>query len=1657
MQSGYGFVGWFTAPEGGEEVTARTVPSSSPALQTLYARWTASYLAVTFDSNGGAPLGTKGTKNVFFGSAYGPLPTPTSIGYTFTGWYTAAIDGDLVTELSTATTPEDHSLYAHWTANALTVNFDSLGGSVPAASSRTVTFNATYGALPAPNKPGYRFLGWYAQITGGSEVGSETIVTNPSTPQTLYARWAPNGYTVTFDPNGGVSLKTKGTKNVTFGDAYDTLPVPSYTGYVFLGWYTAATVGSLVTEADLVSDPSNHTLYAHWMADAVTVNFDSLGGLAPAPANTSVVFQGTYGALPVTTRAGYHFDGWFTTAAGGTEITPESTVTKSSSPQTLFAHWSPNSYTVSFDYQGGSGAERAATPVTFDKVYKTLPTPGLAGHTFTGWYTAPKDGDLVTSASTVAIPEDHTLYAHWTAHAVTVNFDTQGGTTPSPATLSFFFGEAYGELPSSSKQGYAFAGWQEQADSESTLTPTSSVTSPGKLATLSARWTPNSYTVSFDTQGGSDPTPASLSVSSGSTHGALPAPTKPGYTFAGWYTARIGGNLVTAASKATTFADHTLYARWAPISLVVSFDARQGKAVETTKVIAFNTPYGDLPESTYTGYRFDGWYTKADDSGTPATASTLVTDTNREQTLYAHWSPKNYTVTLDTQGGELESATATVTFTGTYGELPAPTKTGYTFAGWYSAADEDGTEILATTPVTDADDHSLYAHWTPNHYTVTFDSQEGTDPTPASLSVPFGGQYGALPTPTKPGYDFVDWHTTKTDGNLVTAASKVVIPEDHALYARWAPIPVVVSFDAQQGAVDETGKIVAFNTAIGDLPESTYTGYRFDGWYTEADDTGSPVTGSTLIVDVSGEQTLYAHWSPKDYAITLDTQGGELETSTATVTFTGTYGELPAPTKTGYTFAGWYSSADEDGTEILATTPVTDADDHSLYARWTPNQYTVTFDSQEGSDPIPASLSVSFGEQYGILPTTIKESYTLEGWFTSAVDGDLVAVETLVSSAEDHILYAHWVANEITLTFDVKGGNSLGAEGSRKVPFDSPYSDLPIPSAVGCAFVGWYTTDDETGTNVLVADSAPNARDHTLYARWTPNTYQVTFDAQTGSVVGPTTIGFSFGNTYGTLPVATKENYAFEGWFTAAEDGDLVTETSFVTSPNSYTLYAHWGANKIKVTFDAQGGADLGLYGSATLSYDSPYGELPTPTRAGYTFTGWFTTSTGWMLVSPNEDVVNPSDHSLYAHWKPNRYTVIFDTQKGAAVEPPTSSVTFGDEYGTLPVTTRQNYNFDGWYTEANEGMLIGGLSTVAIPRNHTLFAHWSPNKLTIAFDVQGGDTLPGSGTKTLPFNGTYGELPVPVKTGYSFMGWFTSTDRSGDAITAEDSIISVEDHVLYARWSANVLRRETQGYTPQDLFLGIDEVRRGQIKSLAFVDVAPTEGLLYDVSAEKHESVVAQVSGNSSTGYDIVIGSTGGVLANADSSNLFAGLAQLRSLDLSSFDGSQITNAGYMFAGSVLPDNLSFRPGFGAYILNMESMFNGAALPPGLTSFPAGFGSRARHLDNMFARATLSSELTLPSGFGAQATYLNFMFYGAILPPGLTSFPAGFGAQAEDLSAMFYGASLNADIDWSQTTFAHLSTLSLMGTFGGTIWNGHTIKVENAATQEKFLAALLP
>ncbi|GEM_PF-627866 len=342
--------------------------------------------------------------------------------------------------------------------------------------------------------------------------------------------------------------------------------------------------------------------------------------------------------------------------------------------------------------------------------------------------------------------------------------------------------------------------------------------------------------------------------------------------------------------------------------------------------------------------------------------------------------------------------------------------------------------------------------------------------------------------------------------------------------------------------------------------------------------------------------------------------------------------------RSGYTFEGWSTSVDGNGTIYIPGGMLLIGNSNTiLYAKWTPNTYTVTFDAQGGTSPDPASKTVAFDSTYGLLATTNKINFGFAGWWTGAGGtGTEITAESTVSITTDTTLYAHWSADIFTVTFDAQGGTDP-VPASKTVVFDSTYGPLATTTRPSRTFAGWWTGTEGTGTEITAVSTVDITTDTTFYAKWTPNTYTVTFDAQGGTDPVPAFKTVIFDSSYGSLATTTKTGWIFDGWWTGIEGtGTQITAESLVSISDDIILYAKWTPNTYTVTFDAQGGTSPNP-ASKTVTYSTTYGALATTTKTDRTFGGWWTGTEGTGIEITAESTVSiTSNIILYAKWLEN-------------------------------------------------------------------------------------------------------------------------------------------------------------------------------------------------------------------------------------------------------------------------------------------------------------------------------------------------------------------------------------------------------------------------------------
>ena len=335
--------------------------------------------------------------------------------------------------------------------------------------------------------------------------------------------------------------------------------------------------------------------------------------------------------------------------------------------------------------------------------------------------------------------------------------------------------------------------------------------------------------------------------------------------------------------------------------------------------------------------------------------------------------------------------------------------------------------------------------------------------------------------------------------------------------------------------------------------------------------------------------------------------------------------------KTGHTFAGWNTQADGNGTpRAEGSTFTMGASNVTLYAKWTINTYTVTFDSQGGS--VVSSQTVDHGGKATEPTVPTKAGHTFGGWYKESGCTNVWDFPTDTVTA-DVTLFAKWTANNYTITFDENDAEATGTMTAQTIASGST-ANLTVCgfTKTGWAFDGWATT---SGGAVVYADGdsyTMGTANVTLYAKWTINTYTVTFDSQGGSVVSSQTVDHGGKATEPTVP--TKAGHTFGGWY--KESGctnvwDFPTDT--VTA--DVTLFAKWTANNYTITFDENDAEATGTMTAQTIASGSTANLTVCGfTKTGWAFDGWATTSGGAVVYADGASyTMGTANVTLYAKW----------------------------------------------------------------------------------------------------------------------------------------------------------------------------------------------------------------------------------------------------------------------------------------------------------------------------------------------------------------------------------------------------------------------------------------
>ena len=863
---GYHFAGWYTEKDlgTGEQVTGVELGTIGDI--TVYAHWGLEVYDITYIGADGVT--STNPVNYTIESETFTITALTKVGYTFDGWFEDdACEVVADTTIETGTTG-DLVFYASWTPIEYTIEYNLYGGGYSGEASPGTYTIETGAELVDPVLDGSFFVGWYDAAEGGAVVTS--IEVGEVGNKTLYARW------LTFDSEGGSEI----TGGVSYSADGVTEPqAPTLDWYDFGGWYLDETFED---EYDFALPSTSMTVHALWIPTEYEIEY-VLGGGENAPSNPATYNVEDEVVFADASREGYTFNGWYGNAQFTTEQVTGITV-GSHGKVTVFASFSINQYTISFETGGGTTVSEITQD--YGTAVSAPAQPSKTGYEFVGWYeSAPSELYNFTTMPA----RDFTLYAAWELVTYDIIYNLDGGingANPSGYTIE----SATIELADAAKRGYEFVGWF--SDSGLGVEVTSIEAGSHGDVELFAGWEVIEYDITYHLpDGATHSNPDFYTVETDIT--SFEDGVKTGYTFDGWFAdadleqrvTSYGGGAIGAIELWAGFTANE-YTVWLDgkeqAAYTIDFDLGGAEGNVPAQVVTAEVGL-TVPEAPqWEGRVFAGWYDNAECEGLPYDFSGTVTTS---RTLYAKWVvPQGTPVAV---GGEysaaidgtamhkvsvvpLVSGNVTLTTTGSIDTIAWL----YDAEGNLLKANDDGgadgSNFLIVYNMTAGQEYVLefrgYSRAASGTATLTVagrtEAADGGTASDVSGSkvVTFDGEF-TLPVPAeRDNWLFRGW--ADEDGVMYTDATGAGIrvwdkAEETVLVSVWEADGFTVSFVTGQGTPVE--EVVLPYGARLDVNEyvTTRDGYSFVGWFESSAD-ADPYDASTM---PDHDVTLYAKWT----------------------------------------------------------------------------------------------------------------------------------------------------------------------------------------------------------------------------------------------------------------------------------------------------------------------------------------------------------------------------------------------------------------------------------------------------------------------------------------------------------------------------------------------------------------------------------------------------------------------------------------------------------------------------------------------------------------------------------------------------------------------------------------------------------------------------
>ena len=1120
---------------------------------------------------------------------------------------------------------------------------------------------------------------------------------------------------------------------VSGGGTYDynseaTIKAVAATGYTFAGWYEGA---------DKVSDSESYTFTVtssrnfagRFQRNWYTVTFNKGTGISTVTEATRVQYNGSITGT-ATLLTGYNSISWSKVSGNATiKDNGDGTVsiTNVTSDVVLSATASINTYTINYTKGVGiASVSRASEVVNYGGNALGSTAILTTGYSFSGWY----DGEITVSSSLTYAPtnvtKNMTLEARATINKYTVNVSAYYRTT-----------DGTGDYTSGTTGGSVAGGG------------------------------------TFDYG-----TPVTITASAAT-----------GYIFDGWYSAPNGGTLLSSNTSyqitSGITSNQTAYARFTKLYLTVNYTKNSyvSSISRSTERVAYGADaLGStltLPTNTaqYT-YSIDGWYQGSTKVSTSATF--VPKSVNADVTYEARGirTINSYTITVSSQYRDTDGTGNYTTGTsggsgsgggvGDYGTkktLTAAPATGYIFDGWY---DSSGTRVSTSSSyeVTISGNATYYARFTKRYFTITYSSGNYIKSlTRASERVAYNGTalgstMTVLDTTAQYSYGVDGWFIGTTRQNS-TAASPIAknVTSDITYIAQGTRTlrSYVITYNkgVNIASVSRASETVNYGSdgagCTATLPANTaqYT-YSFDGWYE-----GSTKIQSAITITPTNVQTAHTYEARgtatiNKYTISVaaqyrNTDGtGDYTNGTTGGTVsgggTGNYGStvtITAAPATGYIFDGW----SDGNTSTSRTVTITGA--ATYYARFTKKYFTITYTKGDYVSSISrASERVAYGANAAgstltVQANTAQYTYAVDGWYSGSTKVTSSATYAPTSVTADATYTAKGTRSLVsyTITYNKNAYIASVSRASESVNYGSNAAGSTATVMSNTAqytytWDGWYEGSTRVSTSLTFAPtSITSAHTYEARANRTINSYTASFSGNGGNTPSPSTITKTYGSALGTLPSCTRNSdntytYSLAGWFTAASGGSQISTSTTITG--NVTYYAHWNATYINytITFNGNGGTNGA---SLTKHYGDALGTLPSSSRTGYTFLGWFTAASGGTKISTS--TICYGSVTYYAHWQINTYTVsvaLDSTSAGRGSVSGGGNYNYGATATVICSMSKTGDVFGGWYngsTKVSDSLSYSFTVSASVSLTALIY-YIDVNPTSLDFEASGGTKI---------------------------------------------------------------------------------------------------------------------------------------------------------------------------------------------------------------------------------------------------------------------------------------------------------------------------------------------